>query len=54
MEIAPNPENEHDPYVPRDVLSRARATKNMVDDYLRGIGMPRNNRRVEQMLGIGY
>ena len=45
---------EHDPYVPRDVLSRARATKNMVDDYLRGVGMPRNNRRVEQMLGIGY
>ena len=43
-----------DPYVPRDVLSRARATKNMVDDYLRGVGMPRNNRRVEQMLGIGY
>lgn len=42
------------PYVPRDVLSRARATKNMVDDYLRGVGMPRNNRRVEQMLGIGY
>lgn len=41
-----------DPYVPRDVLSRARATKNMVDDYLRGVGMPRNNRRVEQMLGI--
>lgn len=27
---------------------------NMVDDYLRGVGMPRNNRRVEQMLGIGY
>lgn len=45
---------EHDPYVPRDVLSRARATKNMVDDYLCGVGMPRNNRRVEQMLGIGY
>ena len=45
---------EHDPYVPRDVLSRAHATKNMVDDYLRGVGMPRNNRRVEQMLGIGY
>lgn len=22
--------------------------------YLRGVGMPRNNRRVEQMLGIGY
>lgn len=42
------------PYVPRDVLSRAHATKNMVDDYLRGVGMPRNNRRVEQMLGIGY
>ena len=42
------------PYVPRDVLSRAHATKSMVDDYLRGIGMPRNNRRVEQMLGIGY
>lgn len=45
---------EHDPYVPRDVLSRAHATKNMVDDYLRGVGMPRNNRHVEQMLGIGY
>lgn len=43
-----------DPYVPRDVLSRAHATKNMVDDYLRGVGMPRNNRRVERMLGIGY
>ena len=43
-----------DPYVPRDVLSRARATKNMVDDYLRGVGMPRNNRKVEKMLGIGY
>ena len=43
-----------DPYVPRDVLSRARATKNLVDDYLRGVGIPRNNRRVEQMLGIGY
>ena len=42
------------PYVPRDVLSRAHATKNMVDDYLRGVGMPLNNRRVEQMLGIGY
>lgn len=42
------------PYVPRDVLSRAHATKNMVDDYLRGVGMPRNNHRVEQMLGIGY
>ena len=26
----------------------------LVDDYLRGVGMPRNNRRVEQMLGIGY
>ena len=45
---------EHDPYVPRDVLSRAHATKNMVDDYLRGVGMPRNNRKVEKMLGIGY
>ena len=45
---------ESNPYVPRDVLSRAHATKNMVDDYLRGVGMPRNNRRVEQMLGIGY
>lgn len=42
------------PDVPRGVLSRAHATKNMVDDYLRGAGMPRNNRRVEQMLGIGY
>lgn len=46
--------SENNPYVPRDVLSRAHATKNMVDDYLRGVGMPRNNRRVEQMLGIGY
>ena len=45
---------EHDPYVPRDVLSRAHATKNLVDDYLRGVGMPRNNRKVEKMLGIGY
>lgn len=43
-----------DPYVPRGVLSRAHATKNMVNDYLRGVGLPRNNRRVEQMLGIGY
>ena len=34
-------------YKPRD-------EKSMVDDYLRGVGMPRNNRRVEQMLGIGY
>ncbi len=25
----------------------------MVDDYLRGVGMPRNDRRVEQVLGIG-
>lgn len=45
---------ESHPYIPRDVLSRAHATKNMVDDYLRGVGMPRNNRRVERMLGIGY
>lgn len=45
---------ESHPYVPRGVLSRAHATKNMVDDYLRGVGLPRNNRRVEQMLGIGY
>lgn len=43
-----------DPYVPRDVLSHAHATENLVNDYLRGVGMPRNNRRVEQMLGIGY
>ena len=42
------------PYVPRDVLSRAYATKSLVDDYLRGVGMPSNNRKVEKMLGIGY
>ncbi len=42
-----------EPVCARDVLSRAHATKNMVDDYLRGVGMPRNNHRVEQMLGIG-
>ena len=42
------------PYVPKQVLTRAYATKSLVDDYLRGVGMPRNNRRVEQMLGIGY
>ena len=45
---------ELNPYVPKQVLTRAYATKSLVDDYLRGVGMPRNDRRVEQMLGIGY